>query len=50
MLHKLYLKGASAKEAVAKVAQGETGLKRKELYQAWLKLDKILGEHKNSGN
>ncbi len=37
MLHKLYLKGASAKEAVARVS-GETGLKRKELYQAWLKM------------
>jgi 16S rRNA (cytidine1402-2'-O)-methyltransferase len=39
-LHQLYLKGASAKEAVAAVA-GETGLKRKELYQTWLKLDKV---------
>jgi 16S rRNA (cytidine1402-2'-O)-methyltransferase len=39
-LHELYLKGASAKEAVAAVA-GETGLKRKELYQTWLKLDKV---------
>ena len=31
--------GATAKEAVARVAQ-ETGLSRKELYQAWLKLPK----------
>jgi 16S rRNA (cytidine1402-2'-O)-methyltransferase len=38
-LHDLFLNGASAKEAVAAVA-GETGLKRKELYQTWLKLDK----------
>jgi len=36
-LHELYLKGATAKEAVAAIA-GETGLKRKELYQRWLKL------------
>ncbi len=39
-LHGLYLKGVPAKEAVAAVA-GETGLKRKELYRAWLKLDKV---------
>jgi 16S rRNA (cytidine1402-2'-O)-methyltransferase len=36
-LRKLYLKGVPAKEAVAAVA-GETGLKRKELYQKWLAL------------
>jgi 16S rRNA (cytidine1402-2'-O)-methyltransferase len=36
-LHDLFLSGASAKEAVAAVA-GETGLKRKELYQTWLKI------------
>jgi 16S rRNA (cytidine1402-2'-O)-methyltransferase len=36
-LRKLYVKGATAKEAVAAVA-GETGLKRKELYQKWLKI------------
>lgn len=39
-LHELYLAGASAKEAVATVA-GETGLKKKELYQTWLRLDKV---------
>ena len=39
-LHEMYLAGATAKEAVAAVA-GETGLKRKELYQTWLKLDKV---------
>ena len=39
-LHQMYLSGATAKEAVAAVA-GETGLKRKELYQTWLKLDKV---------
>jgi 16S rRNA (cytidine1402-2'-O)-methyltransferase len=37
MLHDLYLKGATAKEAITRVA-GETGLKRKELYQAWLEM------------
>jgi 16S rRNA (cytidine1402-2'-O)-methyltransferase len=39
-LHQMYLSGATAKEAIAMVA-GETGLSRKELYQAWLKLDKV---------
>ena len=38
-LHEMFLKGVKAKEAIAVVA-GETGLKRKELYQTWLKLDK----------
>jgi hypothetical protein len=33
----MYLAGATAKEAVATVA-GETGLKKKELYQTWLKM------------
>jgi 16S rRNA (cytidine1402-2'-O)-methyltransferase len=36
-LQELYQKGVPAKEAVAVVA-GETGLKRKELYQTWLKM------------
>jgi DNA-binding phage protein len=36
----MYLSGATAREAVAAVA-GETGLKRKELYQTWLRLDKV---------
>jgi 16S rRNA (cytidine1402-2'-O)-methyltransferase len=36
-LRRLYSKGATAKQAVAAVA-GETGLKRKELYQKWLKI------------
>jgi 16S rRNA (cytidine1402-2'-O)-methyltransferase len=36
-LHEMYLAGATAKEAVGAIA-GETGLKRKELYQTWLKL------------
>ncbi|OGN98585.1 MAG: 16S rRNA (cytidine(1402)-2'-O)-methyltransferase [Chloroflexi bacterium RBG_13_51_18] len=39
-LHQLYLGGATAKEAVSTVA-GETGLKKKELYQTWLRLDKV---------
>jgi 16S rRNA C1402 (ribose-2'-O) methylase RsmI len=33
----MYLAGATAKEAVAAMA-GETGLKKKELYQTWLKM------------
>lgn len=36
-LKALQVSGATAKEAIAKVAQ-ETSLSRKELYQAWLKL------------
>jgi 16S rRNA (cytidine1402-2'-O)-methyltransferase len=39
-LHRMYLSGSTAKEATATVA-GETGLSRKELYQAWLRLDKV---------
>ncbi len=38
-LHYLQLSGATAREAIARVA-GDTGLSRKELYQAWLKLDR----------
>ncbi|MFA5309533.1 MAG: 16S rRNA (cytidine(1402)-2'-O)-methyltransferase [Dehalococcoidales bacterium] len=44
-LRDLYRGGASAKEAVAAVA-GDTGLKRKELYQTWLKMGE-KGELKN---
>ncbi len=36
-LHQMRLSGLTAKEAIAGLA-GETGLSRKELYQAWLKL------------
>jgi len=39
-LHYMYLSGATAKEAIAKVS-AETGLSRKELYRAWLKLGKV---------
>jgi 16S rRNA (cytidine1402-2'-O)-methyltransferase len=39
-LHELYLGGATAKEAIAEVSR-ETGLAKKELYKAWLKLDKV---------
>jgi DNA-binding phage protein len=46
-LHRMYLGGASAKEAIAAVA-GETGLKRKELYQTWLKLDKVWERNDNT--
>jgi 16S rRNA (cytidine1402-2'-O)-methyltransferase len=46
-LHRMYLKGATAREAITTVAAG-TGLKRKELYQTWLKLDKVWEREKNS--
>jgi len=36
-LHQMHLSGVMAKEAIATVA-GETGLSKKELYRAWLKL------------
>jgi len=36
-LHSMRLSGVAAKEAIAKVA-GETGLSKKELYRAWLRL------------
>ena len=36
-LHHMRLSGITAKEAIARVA-GETGLSKKELYRAWLKL------------
>ncbi len=39
-LHYLHLTGATAKEAIARVS-GATGLSKKELYRAWLRLDKI---------
>ena len=46
-LHYMYLSGATAKEAITKVA-GETGLSRKELYRAWLRLDKVWDIKKDS--
>ena len=46
-LHYMYLSGATAKEAIAKVA-AETGLSRKELYRAWLRLDKVWKLKNNS--
>lgn len=36
-LHSLHQSGVTAKEAIARVA-GETGLSKRELYRAWLKL------------
>ena len=36
-LHQMYLSGVTAKDAIARTA-GETGLSKKELYRAWLKL------------
>jgi 16S rRNA (cytidine1402-2'-O)-methyltransferase len=44
-LHQIYLAGATAKEAIAAVA-GETGLSKKELYRAWLRLDKVWDREK----
>jgi 16S rRNA (cytidine1402-2'-O)-methyltransferase len=46
-LHRMYLSGATAKEAIAVVA-GETGMPRKKLYQAWLRLDKVWEREKDS--
>ncbi len=46
-LHYMYLSGATAKEAIAKVS-AETGLSRKELYRAWLKLGKVWGVKRDS--
>jgi 16S rRNA (cytidine1402-2'-O)-methyltransferase len=46
-LQQMYLRGATAKEAIATVA-GETGLTRKELYKVWLRLDKVWDREKDS--
>jgi 16S rRNA (cytidine1402-2'-O)-methyltransferase len=46
-LHRMYLSGATAKDAIAAVA-GETGISRKELYQTWLRLDKVWQREKYS--
>jgi len=46
-LHELYLGGATAREAIA-VVSGETGLSKKELYKAWLKLDKVWERERDS--
>lgn len=46
-LHELYLGGATAKEAITLVA-GATGLSKKELYQTWLKLDKVWERERGS--
>lgn len=40
LLSEMQLSGIGAKEAVARAAE-ETGLSRKELYRAWLKLDRV---------
>jgi 16S rRNA (cytidine1402-2'-O)-methyltransferase len=39
-LHRMYLAGSSAKEAISRLSL-ETGLSKKDLYRTWLKLDKI---------
>jgi len=46
-LQQMYLSGATAKEATAVVA-GETGLPKKTLYQAWLKMDEVREREKDS--
>jgi 16S rRNA (cytidine1402-2'-O)-methyltransferase len=46
-LHRLYLAGTGAREAVAAVA-GATGLPRRELYRTWLKLDAVWERKKDS--
>jgi 16S rRNA (cytidine1402-2'-O)-methyltransferase len=45
-MQQMYLAGATVKKAVAAVA-GETGLKKKELYQTWLRLDKVWERQKD---
>ena len=47
LLNCMYLSGVTAREATARVA-GETGLSRKELYRAWLRLDKTWNTKKES--
>lgn len=42
----MYQRGIKAKEAIASVA-AETGLSRRELYRAWLKLDKSSAKKRN---
>ena len=44
-LQQMYLNGAKAKEAITKVG-AETGLSKKELYQAWLRLDSVWDRNK----
>jgi len=46
-LHYMYLSGITAREAIARVAD-RTGLSRKELYRAWLRLDKAWDIEKDS--
>jgi len=46
-LHYMYLSGMPAKKATAKLAE-ETGLTRRELYRAWLTLDKVWSRKKDS--
>jgi 16S rRNA (cytidine1402-2'-O)-methyltransferase len=43
-LHRMYSSGATAREAVATIAAA-TGLPRKELYQNWLKMDRVRGRN-----
>jgi len=42
----MYQSGVKAKEAIARVAE-ETGLSRRELYRAWLKMNKVWDKKQN---
>jgi 16S rRNA (cytidine1402-2'-O)-methyltransferase len=44
-LQQMYMAGATVKKAVAAVSS-ETGLKKRELYQTWLRLDKVWEREK----
>jgi 16S rRNA (cytidine1402-2'-O)-methyltransferase len=46
-LRQIYIAGAKAKEAIAKVAI-ETGLPKKELYKTWLRLDRVWDRNKKT--
>lgn len=46
-LHQLYLEGSTAKEAISVVA-GKTGLSKKRLYKAWLRLDEVWDRERDS--
>ena len=46
-LHRLYLTGSTAREAIAVVADA-TGLSKKTLYQAWLRLDEVWERERDS--
>ena len=47
ILHNMQQAGSTAKEAIAKISE-ETGISKKTLYQAWLRLDKSWDTEKDS--